>query len=430
MTPTLNSMSKRRPTSAEQCLDGLTCRFCQAPIRHVVVDLGLQPLCQSRVLREALNTFERCHPLRAYVCDQCWLVQVQAHVSGEEIFSHYAYFSSYSNTLLEHSRQYVQSMSDRWQLGSHSFVVELASNDGYLLQYFVQRGVPCLGVEPAANVAEAASAKGVKSLVKFFGTTTAQEMVNDGQQADLLLANNVLAHVPDVNDFVAGMKILLKPHGTITVEISHLVKIIENNLFDTIYQEHYCYYLVSTLQRIFAKHGLTVFDVDELPTQGGSIRVYARHAEYEPLPVSDAVPEIIAREEAAGYHRLSAYRTFADNVAAAKRDLLACLIELKRRGKRIAAYGAPGKGNTLLNYCGIREDFIEYTVDRNPMKQQTFLVGSRIPVYAPEAIAETQPDYVLLLPWNLQAELTEQLAYIRDWGGRFIVPLPHVQVLD
>ena len=426
----MTSCSKRYPTSAEMSLDDRGCRFCGQPIRHVVVDLGLQPLCQSRVLREELNLHERCFPLRAYVCDHCWLVQVHEHVGGAEIFSHYAYFSSYSNTLLEHSRQYVDDMTERLQLTADHFVVELASNDGYLLQYFVQKQIPCLGVEPAANVAAAANQKGVTSLVKFFGTATAQDMKDAGQQADLLLANNVLAHVPDLNDFVAGMKILLKPHGTITVEVSHLVQIIENNLFDTIYQEHYCYYLVSTLQKIFERHGLTVYDVDELPTQGGSIRIYGRHTENDQLPITDNVRRVVVSEEAGGYHSLSAYEQFAAQVAAAKRNLLACLIELKRAGKRIAAYGAPGKGNTLLNYCGIREDFLDYTVDRNPMKQNTFLVGSRIPVHPPEAIAATQPDYVLLLPWNLERELTEQLSYIREWGGRFIVPLPQLRVIS
>ncbi|MCA9170882.1 MAG: methyltransferase domain-containing protein, partial [Planctomycetales bacterium] len=318
----------------------------------------------------------------------------------------------------------------RFGLNQASFVVELASNDGYLLQYFVEQQIPCLGVEPAANVADAAREKGVPSLVKFFGTVTASEMQAAGQQADLLVANNVLAHVPELNDFVAGMKIALKPQGVITVEVSHLVKIIENNLFDTIYQEHYCYYLVSTLQRIFQHHGLTIFDVDELPTQGGSIRIYGRHSENTSLPISENVHRIIANEESNGYHSLQAYSRFAEQVAAAKRDLLACLIELKRQGKRIAAYGAPGKGNTLLNYCGIREDFLDYTVDRNPMKQNTFLVGSRIPVHAPEAIAATKPDYVLLLPWNLERELTEQLSYIRQWGGSFILPLPHLRVIN
>ncbi|MCA9151965.1 MAG: methyltransferase domain-containing protein [Planctomycetales bacterium] len=426
----MTSSTERFPTSAEMSVAGLGCRFCGQPIRHVVVDLGLQPLCQSRVLREHLNEHERCYPLRAYVCDHCWLVQVQEHVGGEEIFSHYAYFSSYSDTLLAHSKVYVDQMIERFGLNQASFVVELASNDGYLLQYFVEQQIPCLGVEPAANVADAAREKGVPSLVKFFGTVTASEMQAAGQQADLLVANNVLAHVPELNDFVAGMKIALKPQGVITVEVSHLVKIIENNLFDTIYQEHYCYYLVSTLQRIFQHHGLTIFDVDELPTQGGSIRIYARHSENSSLPVSENVHRIIANEESNGYHRLQAYARFAEQVAAAKRDLLACLIELKRQGKRIAAYGAPGKGNTLLNYCGIREDFLDYTVDRNPMKQNTFLVGSRIPVHAPEAIAATKPDYVLLLPWNLERELTEQLSYIRQWGGSFILPLPHLRVIN
>lgn len=421
---------RRLPTSAELSLDLRGCRFCGQPLRHVVVDLGLQPLCQSRVTREELNHFERCYPLRAYVCDACWLVQVHEHVSGEEIFSHYAYFSSYSNTLLEHSREYVARMTDRWHLDQHSLVVELASNDGYLLQYFQARGIPCLGVEPAANVAAAAQARGIECCVTFFGVEAARELVAQGRQPDLLLANNVLAHVPDLNDFVAGMKLLLKPHGVITIEVSHLVKIIEHNLFDTIYQEHYCYFSVTTLKHVFARHGLTVFDVDELPTQGGSIRVYARHDEDLSKPVTADVARLIAAERERGYLDLPVYQAFAAQVAQTKRRLLSCLIAAKDAGKRIAAYGAPGKGNTLLNYCGIREDFIDYTVDRNPMKQNTFLVGSRIPVYAPDVIAETRPDYILLLPWNLEQELTQQLAYIREWGGKFIVPLPELKVID
>lgn len=421
---------ERFPTSAEMSLDQRPCRFCGQPLQHVVVDLGLQPLCQSLVTREALNTFEKCYPLRAYVCDSCWLVQVHEHVSGEEIFSHYAYFSSYSNTLLEHSKIYVDKMVQMWKLGTEHHVVELASNDGYLLQYFVERGIPCLGVEPAQNVADAAIEKGVPTRVAFFGVETAQQMADEGLRADLLLANNVLAHVPDLNDFVKGMKILLKPEGVITVEISHLMRIIEKNLFDTIYQEHYCYYSVRVLQAIFAAHGMTVFHVDELSTQGGSIRVYAQHAEFDGRRVSDCVKRIVAEENEKGYDGIEVFSHFAQRVAATKRDLLRFLISAKDRGQRIVGYGAPGKGNTLLNYCGIREDFLEYTVDRNPMKQGTFLVGSRIPVLSPEAISATRPDFILLLPWNLKEELSNQLSYVREWGCKLIVPLPKLEVID
>jgi SAM-dependent methyltransferase len=406
------------------------CRFCGMPLRQTVVDLGLSPLCQSRVTRDELDQQEIFYPLKVRVCEHCWLVQVHAHVTGEEIFSHYAYFSSYSESWLRHCREYVEMITARLQLGSESQVVELASNDGYLLQYFVEKGIPALGIEPAANVAEAARQKGVECITNFFGTKTARELVEKGIRPDLLLGNNVLAHVPDLNDFVAGLKILLKDDGVITFEFPHLMRLIEENQFDTIYQEHYCYFSLVSIQKVFLHHGLVIFDVESLPTHGGSLRIYARHREDEIKTISDSVGRLYSLEVEKGYTRLETYTDFAKRVAETKRKLLKFLIQAKCEGKTIVGYGAPGKGNTLLNYCGIRTDFIDYTVDRNPMKQNTFLPGSRIPVYAPEMIATTRPDYVLILPWNLREEIMAQLAYIREWGGQFVVPIPDTKVYE
>jgi SAM-dependent methyltransferase len=372
---------------------------------------------------------ESFYTLRALFCEACGLMQVEEYVGGREIFSsQYLYFSSYSDTWLRHSKQYAEQMIDRLELDCSSFVVELASNDGYLLKNFVERGIPCLGIEPAGKVAEAARQIGVPTRVEYFGTELAKRMAAEGLQADLLAANNVLAHVPDLNDFVAGMKILLARHGVITVEFPHLVNLIEGNQFDTIYQEHYCYFSFSTIERIFAAHGITLFDVEELSTHGGSLRIYGRHSEYGELPVAASVGDIRDRETAKGFHRLETYRAFAERVAEVKRSLLEFLIHARRQGKRIAAYGAPGKGNTLLNYCGIREDFVDYAVDRNPYKHGRFLPGTHIPVFAPEKIAETRPDYVLILPWNLKEEITNQLAYVREWGAKFVVPVPALEI--
>jgi SAM-dependent methyltransferase len=424
------ALTSSLPTSAQMTTDHRGCRFCHAPLETLVVDLGMQPLCQSRVLPAEINGPETFYPLRAYVCERCWLVQVHEHVGGEEIFGHYAYFSSYSDSMLAHSRQYVEQIIPQLGLTHDSFVLEIASNDGYLLQYFVEREIPCFGVEPAANVAAVAREKGVPCVSRFFGAQLARELVEQGKRPDLLVANNVYAHVPDVNDFTEGLKILLKQDGVITIEVSHLMRIFEHNLFDTIYQEHYCYWSLVALQRVFAAHQLTLFHVEELATQGGSIRVYVRHAEDDSKPVTEQVRRMVAEERAQGYESLDAYRAFAERVAATKRRLLEFLIQAKDAGQRICGYGAPGKGNTLLNYCGIREDFLDFTVDRNPMKQNTCLVGTRIPVFAPEAIAQAKPDYVLILPWNLEAEIVQQLAYIRDWGGKFVIPLPTVRVRD
>jgi hypothetical protein len=405
------------------------CRFCGTPLRYTFVDLGMSPLCESYVSAERLDAMEPFYPLHVYVCGQCFLVQLREYVSREEIFTEYAYFSSYSDSWLEHARRYVDAMVSRWALGPRSQVVEVASNDGYLLQYFVARGIPTLGIEPAANVAREAERKGVPTLVRFFGRDTARELLAEGREADLLLGNNVLAQVPDVNDFVAGLKLLLAPRGVITLEFPHLMRLVAENQFDTIYHEHFSYFSLLVAQRIFAAHGLTLFDVEELGTHGGSLRVYARHAEDAAKPVTPRVVELAHREEAAGLSGRAYYTAFADRVRETKRALLEFLIAAKRAGKTIVGYGAPGKGNTLLNYCGIRTDFLDYTVDRSPYKQGKFLPGTRIPIHPPERLRETQPDYVLILPWNLRDEIREQLAYVREWGGQLVVPIPTVQVL-
>ena len=404
------------------------CRFCSEPLRHTFVDLGTSPLCESYVTAEQLNQMEPFYPLHAYVCERCFLVQVQEYVSPEGIFTEYAYFSSYSDSWLAHAKAYVDTIAVRLGLTAASRVIELGSNDGYLLHYFVVRGVPVLGIEPARNVAEAAVVRGVPTIAKLFGRQTARELVAEGTQADLLIGNNVLAQVPDVNDFVAGMKLLLKPGGVITMEFPHLMRLMAENQFDTIYHEHFSYFSFMTAERIFAAHGLTLFDVEELTTHGGSLRIYARHAEDSSRPVSERATKLRAREESAGFNRLDTYASFAEQVHETKWRLLDFLISAKRKGRRIAGYGAPGKGNTLLNYCGIRTDFLDYTVDRNPYKHGRFLPGAHIPIHPPEKIRETRPDYVLILPWNLKDEIMEQVSYIRSWGGQFVVPIPDVKV--
>jgi SAM-dependent methyltransferase len=405
------------------------CRFCESPLEDTFVDLGMSPLCESYVGRDQLDQMEPFYPLHAYVCGKCFLVQLAAYVSAEHIFRDYAYFSSYSDSWVEHARRYAHAMIERFGFGPEHRVVELASNDGYLLQHFVAKGIPSLGVEPAANVADVAIRKGIPTLVQFFGEEAARGMVAGGQSADLVVANNVLAQVPDLNDFVKGIKALLKPRGVVTIEFPHLMQTMQGNQFDQIYHEHFSYFSFGTAVRILAFHGLTVFDVEELPTHGGSLRVYARHLEDDSKPVASRVCGLLAREAEAGFNRLDCYANFGQQVKQTKRKLLSFLIQAKNEGKSVAGYGAPGKGNTLLNYCGIREDFLGYTVDRSPHKQGKFLPGTHIPILPPETIRETRPDYVMILPWNLKAEIMEQIAYIRDWGGRFVVPIPEVTVV-
>ena len=405
------------------------CRLCGAPLRHTFVDLGMSPLCESYVAREQLNQMEPFYPLHALVCEKCFLVQLGDYVTADHIYSEYAYFSSYSDSWLRHAREYVDMITDRLKLGPHSLVIELASNDGYLLQNFVPKSIPVLGIDPAANIAPHAIKKGVPTLVRFFGVETAREVLAQDKQADLLIGNNVLAHVPALNDFVAGMKLLLKPGGVITMEFPHLWRLMESNQFDTIYHEHFSYFSFLTAEKTFARHGLTMFNVEELTTHGGSLRIYARHAGDDGKPVSARVVELRRREQELGFDRLETYNAFDGQVKETKRKLLEFLIATRRAGKSVAGYGAAGKGNTLLNYCGIRTDFLDYTVDRNPYKQGNFLPGTHIPIYPPDKIAQTKPDYVLILPWNLKDEIVKQLAYIREWGGRFVVPIPEVKVL-
>ena len=378
-----------------------------------------------------MSRMEPFYPLHAYVCDKCFLVQLDEFVSPEVIFGDgaYAYFSSYSDSWLDHVRAYAKLVTERFGLGTHSRVVELASNDGYLLQWFVKQGIPVLGVEPAANTAKVAEERGIRTVVRFFGTETARDLAAQGMHADLLLGNNVLAHVPNLNDFVGGMKILLKPAGVITMEFPHLQRLMEENQFDTIYHEHFSYFSFVTVERVFAAHGLTLFDVEELPTHGGSLRIFARHAADATKPVSQRVASLRAREKALGYENVATYAGFGERVKETKRKLLTFLIEAKRAGKHVVGYGAPGKGNTLLNYCGIRTDFLDYTVDRSPHKQGRFLPGTRIPICHPGRIAETKPDYVVILPWNLKDEIADQMSHVRSWGGRFVVPIPEVTVL-
>ncbi len=404
------------------------CRSCGTTLAHTFVDLGMSPLANSYIKPEQRSRMEPFYPLHVYVCPACLLVQLEQFSSPHDIFSDYAYFSSFSDSWLAHAKRYVEMIVDRFQLGRDSKVVEIASNDGYLLQNFVARGVPVLGVEPAANVAEVAKQKGVNTTVAFFGEKTARNLEADGWGADLIIGNNVLAHVPDLNDFVKGLKVLLNPTGLITMEFPHLVKLMEQNQFDTIYHEHFSYFSFLAVEKVFARHGMTLFDVEELPTHGGSLRIYARHAQDSSKPIGARAQDLKAREEKAGFGRLDHYLSFGPQVEGTKRKLLSFLIAAKQEGKRVVGYGAPAKGNTLLNYCGVRTDFIDYTVDRSPHKQGHFLPGVHIPIHSPEKVRETRPDYLLILPWNLREEVMEQMAFICDWGGKFVVPIPEVKV--
>jgi SAM-dependent methyltransferase len=408
-----------------------TCRFCSAPLRHTFVDLGMSPPCESFLTADQLDTMEAFYPLHVRVCATCLLVQLHDYLPPGSIFTEYAYFSSFSDDWLGHARRYVGSMIERFSLGPLSTVVELASNDGYLLQYFVEASVPVLGIEPARNVAAVAQERGVPTLVEFFDQNLAQTLHDErGLTADLIVANNVLAQVPDLNSFVAGIEVLLAPGGVVTLEFPHLVRLIEENQFDTIYHEHFSYFSFLTVVAILDTHGLEVFDVEELWTHGGSLRVFAtrrgegRHAR------TAAVDGLLGREREAGYDRIETYRGFEEQVQRTKRDLLRFLLNAKADGRSVVGYGAPGKGNTLLNYCGIRGDFLDYVVDRNPYKQGRFLPGTHIPIHAPEKIDETRPDFVLILPWNLKDEIVRQLARVADWGGRFVVPIPSTRVID
>jgi hypothetical protein len=405
------------------------CRHCGTELVDSVVDLGMSPLCESYLPADKLDSMEPFYPLHISVCRKCLLVQLNEYVTADHIFTEYAYFSSFSTAWLKHASDYVDMISQRLELGPKSFVVELASNDGYLLQYFVKKGIPCLGIEPAANVAEAARQKGVETEVTFFGRESAAELRDRRGSADLIIGNNVLAQVPDLNSFVAGVAVALAPNGTATFEFPHLMTLFEQNQFDTIYHEHFSYFSLLAAETIFAAHGLTLFDVEELWTHGGSLRVYLRPSADSSRAVSERVLALRAREEGKGYRDIATYTRFEEQVRATKRKLLSLLIEAKSAGKRVVGYGAPGKGNTLLNYCGIREDFLEFTVDRNPYKQGKFLPGTHIPIHAPERLDEARPDYILILPWNFKDEIMKQLAHTREWGARFIVPIPEATVV-
>jgi SAM-dependent methyltransferase len=406
-----------------------TCRFCGAPVEAVFADLGSSPLANSYLPPESANSMEPFYPLRALVCGECFLVQLEEFETPEQIFSDYAYFSSYSSSWIDHARRYSEQMTERLGLDEGSHVVEIASNDGYLLQFFHERQIPVLGIEPAANVAKVALQKGIPTLVEFFGVQTAGSLAAESS-ADLLLGNNVLAHVPDLNDFVAGMKILLAEDGVITMEFPHLMRLMEDNQWDTIYHEHFSYFSFLTVSRVFEAHGLRLFDVEELPTHGGSLRIYGAHAEDRGKPETEAARELRERERAAGFESLETYLGYGRRVERDKRQILSFLIDLKEQGLSIAGYGAPAKGNTLLNYCGVGRDFIDFTCDLNPHKQGHFLPGSHIPIRSPDALREERPDVVLILPWNLKDEIVAQLDFIREWGGRFAARTPELTLIS
>jgi hypothetical protein len=410
-------------------MSALFCRSCGAALEYTFVDLGQSPLANSYLKPFQLNEKEPFFPLHVRVCTNCFLVQLEAAVLPEHIFSDYAYFSSYSDSWLDHARAYVDSAVERFGLTRYSQVIEIASNDGYLLQYFVQKEIPVLGIEPAKNVAEAAIQKGIPTLVRFFGEELARDLVLDGKRADLLIGNNVLAHVPNLRGFIMGLETVLAARGIITLEFPHLLRLIAENQFDTIYHEHLSYFSLITIEKLFSRYGLTVFDVEELLTHGGSLRIYACHSNDRSKPISARVGELVEKEKAAALDTLEGYLAFSEKIETTKAKLIRFLTEAKKEGRSIVAYGAPAKGNTLLNYCRIGAELIDYTVDRSPHKQNHFLPGSRIPIYHPDKINETRPDYVLILPWNLKDEITHQMQHIRKWGGQFVVAIPEVKIV-
>jgi SAM-dependent methyltransferase len=405
------------------------CRHCDTLLKHSFCDLGMSPPSNAYLTQAQLQQMEKYYPLHAYVCDACFLVQLHEFESPEQIFSDYAYFSSYSQTWLDHARRYSTYMTERFDLGKASQVVEIASNDGYLLQYFRKKDIPVLGIEPAINVARVAQEAGIPTITKFFGVKTAMELAADGKQADLLLGNNVLAHVPDLNDFMRGLKIALKPEGIITMEFPHLLRLMRENQFDTIYHEHFSYFSFLTVEQVFAHHGLRLFDVEQIPTHGGSLRIFAEHADNPQRPVHQRVALLKQEEMLAGLADIRTYCDFSERVKRTKRLLLEFLIDARQAGKTVVGYGAPAKGNTLLNYCGIRGDFLDYTVDLSPHKQGKFMPGTHIPIFHPDKVRLTRPDYLLVLPWNLEDEIVGQMAHIRKWGGRFVLPIPEVRVV-
>jgi SAM-dependent methyltransferase len=409
-------------------MTAVSCRLCGEPLTETFVDLGMSPLCESYVPADKLDGQESFYPLHVRTCSNCLLVQLPAYVAGEDIFSDYLYFSSYSTSWVEHAKRYADDMTERLGLGPGSLVAEVASNDGYLLQHFVAAGIPVVGVEPAGNIAEVAREKGIRTEVEFLGAETGAEVAARYGRADLVAGNNVYAHVPDIVDFSAGLAALVKPTGLVTLEFPHLLRLMERNQYDTIYHEHYQYLSLLTASRALATAGLTVVDVDELSTHGGSLRVHARPAEAAGEPSAN-VKAVLAAEEAAGLHTLEGHAGFAEAVFGIKRDLVTFLMQARAEGKTVVGYGAPGKGNTLLNHCGIRSDLLAYTVDRSPHKQGWFLPGTHIPIHHPDRIAQDRPDYVLVLPWNLRTEISEQLSYVREWGGKLVFPIPTLEVV-
>ena len=409
---------------------GFNCRSCGSALTHTFVDLGSSPLCQTQILPSDLNKMEPFYPLHVFVCDRCFLVQLNEYVAPDTIFgAEYPYFSSYSSSWVTHAREYAAHMKADYGIGPESFVVEVASNDGYLLQHFAENGVRCLGVEPSAGVAGAAVAKGVPTVVRFFGTEIAEDLAAQHGKADLVIGNNVLAHVPKLNDFVNGLRVMLADEGVITLEFPHLLRLMQSNQFDTIYHEHFSYFSFTVVDRLLAHHGLVIVDVAELATHGGSLRIYAAHRDGR-REHSKRVLDLLERERLAGVETLEFYAGFETKVRETKWKLLEFMIDAKRRGKSIVGYGAPGKGNTLLNYCGIRRDLLEYTVDRNPHKQGTYTPGTRIPILDPAQIDKTRPDFILILPWNLKDEIVASMSHVRQWGARFVVPIPAVEVLQ
>jgi len=408
----------------------MKCRFCQHELTHEFIDLVNSPPSNSFLTKEQLNDSETFYPLKLFVCEKCWLVQIDEYKKADEIFSQeYAYFSSYSTTWLQHAKKYVDMITQRLGLDQTSFVVEIASNDGYLLQYFQEKQIPCMGIEPTKCTAQVCREKGISVIEDFFGETLAGGLSKNNKKADLLLGNNVLAHVPDINDFVRGLKLALKSEGVVTMEFPHLMRLIEQNQFDTIYHEHFSYFSFYTVKAVFASHGLELFDVDELSTHGGSLRIYAKHQEDKTHSISNKILALEKEEIRSGMLDLIYYQSFQNQVDRVKNDLLNFLIEQKRHGKIVTAYGAAAKGNTLLNYCGIKKDLISFVADASPYKQGKYLPGSHIPVFSKEKIREAKPDFILILPWNIKDEIIEQLRYIREWGGKFAVPIPKLEII-
>jgi|APSaa5957512493_1039668.scaffolds.fasta_scaffold20824_2 hypothetical protein len=404
------------------------CRFCNSDLNQIFVDLGQSPLANSYIKKNDFEN-ENTYPLCAYLCENCLLVQLEEIQSPEHIFSDYAYFSSFSSSWLSHAQDYVEMITKRFSLNNHSLVIEIASNDGYLLQNFVKKNIPILGIEPARNVAKAAIEKNIPTQVEFFDSTLAKDLTKNGKYADLIIGNNVLAHVPCLNDFISGLKILLKPSGIITLEFPHLLQLMKNNQFDTIYHEHFSYFSLLSLQKILSFHGFQIFDVEELSTHGGSMRIFITHLENKSIQTNKNVEQLILKEKEFGLDKLETYKKFSENVLHVKSKLINFFNDAKQNSKKIVCYGAPAKGNTLLNYCNITSDLVEYTVDKSPHKQGMFLPGTHIPIYDPKKIKETKPDYVLILPWNLKEEIMKQLDFIRNWNGKFIVPIPEVKIL-